>query len=175
MRLAFLLRPRHLIPVAARPLARLAPGANQRGIRESRESREKSLGVSLCRSTSLVSLSLPIGERHARHETHSGGYDGVQGHAGVRHENGNERPEDCRCTFRACAREWSIAMGLKEQRLESWRRFMKAVHEGQRGNYGPAVSLVEAVRARHGDAAAESQRRELWRVMQAGQWKTEAK
>ncbi|MGF6854358.1 hypothetical protein [Paraburkholderia sp. CI3] len=59
-------------------------------------------------------------------------------------------------------------MGLKEQRLEAWRRFLRAVHAGQRGDYGPAVSLVETVRAKHGDAAAESQRRELWRVMRTG-------
>lgn len=60
-------------------------------------------------------------------------------------------------------------MGKADERLASWTRFMKAVHAGKRGDYGLAISMVEAVRAKHGDAAAESQRRELWRVMCAGQ------
>lgn len=49
---------------------------------------------------------------------------------------------------------------------------MRAVHEGKRGNYGPASEIVERVLARSGDAAAAMQRRELWRVIRAGQPKS---
>jgi len=59
-------------------------------------------------------------------------------------------------------------MANVDERLKSWSDFMKAVHAGKRGDYEPARAIVERVRAKHGDTAAESQRRELWRLMQAG-------
>jgi hypothetical protein len=62
-------------------------------------------------------------------------------------------------------------MGTPEERLKSWSDFMRAVHEGKRGNFAPAREIVERVRARSGDAAASAQRREIWRVIQAGQAK----
>ena len=60
-------------------------------------------------------------------------------------------------------------MATSDERLKSWRDFMRAVHEGKRGNYGPAREIVERVRTRSGEAAAAMQRRELWRVIQAGE------
>lgn len=63
-------------------------------------------------------------------------------------------------------------MATSDDRLKSWGAFLTAVHEGKRGNYGPAKAIVERVRAKHGDAAADSQRREIWRTIQAGQPKT---
>ncbi len=58
------------------------------------------------------------------------------------------------------------------ERRKAWSNLMRAVHEGKRGNYGPARQIVEAVRAKHGDMAADSQRRELWRMIQTGEKKT---
>ena len=49
-----------------------------------------------------------------------------------------------------------------EFRIECLERFMKAVREGRKRNYGPAKSLVESVRKRFGDSAAAICRRELW-------------
>lgn len=63
-------------------------------------------------------------------------------------------------------------MATEQERLKSWSDFMGAVHAGKRGDYGPAKAIVERVRARSGDRAAEFQRREIWRVIQAGQPKT---
>jgi hypothetical protein len=60
-------------------------------------------------------------------------------------------------------------MVTNDERLKSWSDFMRAVHEGKRGNYGPAQDMIERVRARFGDVAAAAQRRELWRVIQAGE------
>lgn len=54
-------------------------------------------------------------------------------------------------------------------RMKAWGDFMRAVHEGQRGNYAPAREIVERVRTKHGDAAADAQRRELWRLINSGQ------
>jgi hypothetical protein len=60
-------------------------------------------------------------------------------------------------------------MAPADERLRYWSDFMKAVHAGQRGDYDPARAIVERVRGKFGDRAAESQRRELWRLMQAGE------
>lgn len=62
-------------------------------------------------------------------------------------------------------------MATSDERLRSWSDFMRAVHEGKRGNYEPARAIVARVRERFGDAAAAAQRRELWRVIQAGKAK----
>lgn len=59
-------------------------------------------------------------------------------------------------------------MANVDDRLKSWGEFTKAVHAGKRGDYQPAKAIVERVRGKFGDRAAESQRRELWRLMQAG-------
>lgn len=59
-------------------------------------------------------------------------------------------------------------MSTVDERRKSWGDFMKAVHAGKRGDYEPAREIVERVRAKFGDTAAEAQRRELWRLMQAG-------
>lgn len=63
-------------------------------------------------------------------------------------------------------------MSVEEQRLASWRNFLRAVADGKRGNYARARAMVEGVRERFGDAAADAQRRELWRMIHAGQPKT---
>lgn len=63
-------------------------------------------------------------------------------------------------------------MATNNERLASWQRFMRAVREGRQGNYALARDIVEGVRERFGDAAAEAQRRELWRMINAGQPKT---
>ncbi|VVD29957.1 hypothetical protein [Paraburkholderia dioscoreae] len=60
-------------------------------------------------------------------------------------------------------------MATSNERLKSWGDFIRAVHEGKRGNYGPAQEMVERVRGRFGDAAAAAQRREIWRLIQAGE------
>ena len=60
-------------------------------------------------------------------------------------------------------------MATADERLKSWSDFIKAVHAGKRGDYKPARAIVERVRGKFGDKAAESQRRELWRLMQAGE------
>lgn len=59
-----------------------------------------------------------------------------------------------------------------DERRKTWNNFMRAVHEGKRGNYEPARQIVENVRGKHGDAAAECQRRELWRMINTGEKKT---
>lgn len=59
-------------------------------------------------------------------------------------------------------------MAIADERLKSWGDFMRAVHEGKRGNYEPAKAIVDKVRAKFGDYAAQAQRRELWRLIQAG-------
>lgn len=60
-------------------------------------------------------------------------------------------------------------MVTNDERLKSWSDFIRAVHEGKRGNYAPARAMVERVRGRFGDKAANAQRRELWRLIQAGE------
>ncbi|MDN7561215.1 hypothetical protein [Burkholderia orbicola] len=62
----------------------------------------------------------------------------------------------------------TFPMATADERLKSWGDFMRAVHEGKRGNYEPAKAIVGKVRAKFGDYAAEAQRRELWRLIQAG-------
>ncbi|KUY52379.1 hypothetical protein [Burkholderia sp. RF2-non_BP3] len=62
-------------------------------------------------------------------------------------------------------------MSTKEQRLKAWGEFMRAVNEGRRGNYALARDIVETVRSKFGDAAAEMQRRELWRMIKIGERK----
>lgn len=62
-------------------------------------------------------------------------------------------------------------MPAPDERLRYWRDFMTAVHAGKRGDFDPARAIVARVRARFGDKAAEAQRRELWRVIQAGERK----
>jgi len=44
---------------------------------------------------------------------------------------------------------------------ECLSRFHEAVRAARTGNYGPGNRLIAAVREKHGDAAAEIQRREL--------------
>lgn len=60
-------------------------------------------------------------------------------------------------------------MATTNERLKSWGDFMRAVHEGKRGNYELAQVIVNRVRERYGEVAAQAQRRELWRVIQAGE------
>jgi hypothetical protein len=60
-------------------------------------------------------------------------------------------------------------MATKDERLASWRSFISAVHDGKRGNYARARAMVEGVRERFGDAAADRARRELWRMINAGE------
>lgn len=60
-------------------------------------------------------------------------------------------------------------MPKADDRLKAWGKFMRAVHAGQRGDYGPAREIVESIRAKHGDAAADCQRRELWRMINSGE------
>ncbi|WP_343654538.1 hypothetical protein [Paraburkholderia caribensis] len=60
-------------------------------------------------------------------------------------------------------------MATSDERLKSWGDFVRAVHEGKRGNYQLAQAIVNRVRERFGEAAAQAQRRELWRVIQAGE------
>lgn len=44
---------------------------------------------------------------------------------------------------------------------EAWERFREAVRAARGGQYGPGNRLIAAVREKHGDKAAERQRREL--------------
>ncbi|MCA8301291.1 hypothetical protein LGN24_07315 [Burkholderia seminalis] len=59
-------------------------------------------------------------------------------------------------------------MSTVDERRKSWGDFMRAVHAGKRGDYEPARAIVARVRAKFGDKAAEAQRREIWRLIQAG-------
>ncbi|MGF6777828.1 hypothetical protein [Paraburkholderia sp. GAS334] len=92
-------------------------------------------------------------------------------------ETGENRHKACidaepiTSTTRVRAREGSAHMSKADERLKSWGDFMRAVHEAKRGNYRSAREIVERVRARSGDAAVAMQRRELWRVIQAGKAK----
>ena len=45
---------------------------------------------------------------------------------------------------------------------ECLRRFMAAVRDGRRGDYSSAKAIVESVRSKGGDEAAEVAKRELW-------------
>ena len=88
-------------------------------------------------------LFFPLGKRHARHE----------------HRIGSSET----------GKSMEASMETKDERAKSWSDFMRAVHQGKRGNFAPARAIVERVRSRFGDAAAAAQRRELWRVIQAGE------
>jgi hypothetical protein len=45
--------------------------------------------------------------------------------------------------------------------------FMEAVRDGRRGQYGKASAIVERVRSKAGDAAAETAKAELWRYIKS--------
>ncbi len=45
---------------------------------------------------------------------------------------------------------------------------MQAVRDGRRGEYAAAQEIVENVRKRAGDGAAEIAKRELWAYMNSG-------
>ncbi|MPW16935.1 hypothetical protein GCT13_08320 [Paraburkholderia sp. CNPSo 3157] len=50
-------------------------------------------------------------------------------------------------------------------RSECWERFKAAVLGAREGHYGIGNALIEAIRQKHGDEAAEIQRRELRRYV----------
>ena len=50
---------------------------------------------------------------------------------------------------------------------ECLRSFMAAVNDGRRGDFGRAKELVERVRGKHGDQAAELAKKELWRCIRS--------
>ena len=47
-------------------------------------------------------------------------------------------------------------------RDEALSRFMAAVKDGRRGSYEAAKAIVESVRAKAGDTAAERAKKEIW-------------
>ena len=47
-------------------------------------------------------------------------------------------------------------------REECLSRFMSAVRAGRRGDYNEAKAIVEAVRSKGGDEAAEIAKKEIW-------------
>jgi hypothetical protein len=47
-------------------------------------------------------------------------------------------------------------------RDECLSRFVQAVRDGRRGDYNRAKAIVESVRSKSGDEAAEVAKRELW-------------
>jgi hypothetical protein len=51
-------------------------------------------------------------------------------------------------------------------RTECWARFCDAAKDGLRGDYAKAKALIESVHQKHGEEAAQRQRRELWRYME---------
>jgi hypothetical protein len=52
-------------------------------------------------------------------------------------------------------------------REECFARFMRAVRDGRRGEYANAKALVENVRGRCGDDAAERAKREIWNYVRS--------
>lgn len=46
-------------------------------------------------------------------------------------------------------------------------RFMAAVRDGRRGDYAAAQQIVEGVRKRSGDGAAETAKREIWNYIRS--------
>ena len=50
---------------------------------------------------------------------------------------------------------------------ECLRSFMAAVNDGRRGDFGKAKELVERVRGKHGDAAAERAKNEIWKYVRS--------
>lgn len=53
-------------------------------------------------------------------------------------------------------------MSVSDRKADTWAHFAEAVRAARDGHYGLAQQLVESVRVRFGDEAAEIQRRELW-------------
>lgn len=53
-------------------------------------------------------------------------------------------------------------MVLGVDRDECLRRFMQAVRDGRRGDYGSSKAIVESVRQRGGNEAAERAKKEVW-------------
>jgi hypothetical protein len=45
--------------------------------------------------------------------------------------------------------------------------FMEAVRDGRRGQYGKVSAIVERVRSKAGDEAAETAKTELWRYIKS--------
>jgi uncharacterized membrane protein len=60
------------------------------------------------------------------------------------------------------------ASPIDTARIECWQRFTQAIERARKGDYGDCRALVESVDARFGRAAAQQQRRELWRFLK--QW-----
>lgn len=52
-------------------------------------------------------------------------------------------------------------------RDECLRRFMAAVRDGRRGDYSSAKAIVESVRQRGGNEAAERAKTELWKYVRS--------
>jgi hypothetical protein len=63
---------------------------------------------------------------------------------------------------------WPTASDIDTARIECWQRFTKAIEWARNGDYSGCRALVEAVDAKFGRAAAQQQRRELWRFLK--QW-----
>jgi len=59
-------------------------------------------------------------------------------------------------------------MTVDEQRAACLAVFKEAARDGQRGNFVRAQNLVHAVRLKHGDAAAETAKIELWKFIRSG-------
>jgi hypothetical protein len=57
---------------------------------------------------------------------------------------------------------------LARSQQECLSRFLAAVRDGRSGNYGAAQQIVENVRKRSGDKAAETAKKELWAYMRSG-------
>jgi hypothetical protein len=51
---------------------------------------------------------------------------------------------------------------------ECLARFRAAVRDGRRGSYALAQQLVEGVRTRHGEQAAQIAKKELWNFIRSG-------
>jgi hypothetical protein len=45
--------------------------------------------------------------------------------------------------------------------------FMEAVRDGRRGQYGKASAIVERVRQKAGDKAAETAKKEIWNFIRS--------
>lgn len=159
--------------------ARHESTANRCSARMSRMSRECLSAVSRDRATCLVCLSLPIGERHARHETAERGDCLLAGSAMEGADTGGGSNGATTPVFRSRSPFLKrldhlgvLMASTEDEKRAAWASFMAAVHAGKRGDYELAKAIVERVRAKFGDRAADAQRRELWRVIQAGQPKT---
>lgn len=56
-------------------------------------------------------------------------------------------------------------MTTAEERAAASQRFFEAVHAGARGDFTLCDALVQRVRDRFGEQAAQMQRRELWNTI----------